>query len=536
VFATFATLAVHATRLWTVQASGPLREGEVPAWWHRTTVRTEKRRMLDRLVDDSIYRRRENNEIRLNDDQRVEVPAVICVDCFTPSNITHLLTAIDDWPIQPPEYLESLQQSIREWRNSRGGGAWSLVAEFARPGSRVFDSIRDNTLPDSIDSVELILANPVPSLTLLIAVFYPSSEFQDKLNNGLRGNFASRIDTTNFRAKGKLARFTCSLPFSRAKDVYFAANFSLPTQLQMEWCDERFAELEAYCWHWLRRRAVGTLGALPDRRRPSIRMILTENLEPFGPIERHRKPEPPSLANWQDETNEEPIGGRRGPLDALRLSHASRMWTTPERDSFYFSKVNVKSDSAVETAFISADKQTLHGVISHGETFSSASLASKLVRNYLLGLIDAWAIEQTLAKYRDSISNVRDSTTLKRSAIDVANSLNEFLVNDGHDATIVTRDVIRISALDYSFRETPNLIDYEELEYLADGGDPTKLVVHYRESLSSDARLVAEEIDSTTRSISTSATLLQSVSAIHLQWWSLVMAVLAVVIAVIAII
>jgi hypothetical protein len=111
-----------------VQGSGPLREGEVPPWHKRTTVRAEKRRLLSILEEDDLHNKRDNNDIRLADDQQVHVSAIVLIECFTPSNIKDLYASIDTWPIRPPEYLESLKDDIRKWRNSEYGGAWKQVA------------------------------------------------------------------------------------------------------------------------------------------------------------------------------------------------------------------------------------------------------------------------------------------------------------------------------------------------------------------------------------------------------------------------
>jgi hypothetical protein len=545
-------------------------------------VSAEKKRLLDWLVRDSVHRRRENNRIRLAPDQRVEVPAIICVECFLPSNIDRLIAAIDEWPVSPSEYRQHLQQKIREWRSNNSASAWSLAVNFAQPNSGLLDFVTDDALPNCIKAVEVLLYKAAPSLTLMIAVFYPGLAFQDKLDQSLRGDFGARIDTYSIRSRNKITDITCRLPFSRARNVYYAVNFSHPTQLQKEWCDEHFAEIEAYCWHWLKVRAFGRIGALPEGRRPCMRVIFTTNLEPYGPIKlsasaqavpvekpaeihvspllacwrrlttkiplqtdtlagqapsTEQKPEVQlmSFAEWQNDTSEEPIGGRHGPLDALGLSHAPRVWTTPNRDSFYFATLDVNSDSSLETAIISADRSTLVSAVADGEEPSNIGLVSGLVRNYLTDLISAWATRQILAKYRDDVSHVRDSTTLRQSAIKVAKSLNNFLVDDGHDAAVIARDVVRTSSLDYAFYGLPRFIDYNEQMYLHDGDQPMRLDTYYRETLISDARLVAEEIDSTTRSISASATLLQSVSAIRLQRWSLIVAVLAAVIAVVAV-
>jgi hypothetical protein len=141
---------------------------------------------------------------------------------------------------------------------------------------------------------------------------------------------------------------------------------------------------------------------------------------------------------------------------------------------------------------------------------------------------------------------------------------------------VICRDAARIAMLDYSFRETPlfvNLSDVNmrhafaqrESEQSSDTAPPIrhrwrgrlrfwrsaevvpsekpphepkseKLATYYRREISESADLVASELELATGSISTSATLLQAMSEIRLQRWSVGIAILAAVIAVIAII
>jgi hypothetical protein len=560
-----------------VQGSGPLRDSEVSPWHKRTTVRAEKRRLLSWMAEDDKNNRRDNNDIKLADDQKVHIPAIVLIECFTPSNIKDLFTSIDTWPIKPPEYLDSLKDQVRKWRNSEYGGAWTSVAMFARPDSGLFEYVADTSIPSRIKAVEFLLLSPLPSLTALIAIFYPTDEYSD-ISDQLRRHYLPRIDRTSFRAKGKLARFTHVLPLSRAEKVYYTVDVVGPDQLQREHVDNVFSELEAHCWQWLSNRALGKVGILPADRRPSLRCILLDNLEPFGPIElAQRGDDVEGFRRWFDSDSDEPYGEPRGPIAALGLDNPTSAWTTTDRDSFYFSTRDRYYDTS-DAGYISANRSAL--VKALGREFdandSGLSIFNQVLRRYTLGLLSAWTIEQMLSRYKEEISDIRDSSAASQSAYRVAARLNDFLVRDGHDATIVSRDAARIAGLDYSFRETPLFVNLSDMrrqqaiaqreseqngetpppvrprwrEYLRFWGptevvspdaqprepESEKLVIHYRREIAGSARLVASELELATDSISTSATLLQSMSEIRLQRWSVGIAVLAVVIAVIAII
>lgn len=559
-----------------MQNSGPLREGDVPPWRKRTTVRAEKRRLLTWLADDDRNNKRDNNDIKLRDTQKAQIPAVVLIECFTPSNINELFASIDSWPIKPPEYLDSIKDRVKKWRNSDYGEAWTSVALFARPESGLFEYTADLTIPTPIKAVEFLLLSPLPSLTALVAIFYPTDSYGN-IGDKLRTHYVPRIDRVNFRARGKIARFSHKLPFSRAKQVYYVANVIGPEHLQRENVDNFFSELEAHCWQWLRGRALGKVGVLPLDRRPSVRCIMLSGLEPFGPLERRSRIDDFSGWNaWYDSDSEEPYGQPRGPIAALGLNDPTSAWTTEKRDSFYFSVRDGYYDNS-RAAYLSANRSSL--VKALGDEFNDSdsgfNIFHYMLRSYTLGLLSAWTVEQTLARYKEEIAGIRDSSTASQSTYRVAKKLNEFLIRDGHDATIVARDAARLAELEYSFRETPLFLNLSEMNFQAsldrdrdgettppprhrwrdyfrfwepsdvggeaDSEEPAKeepvfLVRHYRQEISASSRLVATELDLTTRSISTSATLLQAMSDVRLQWWSLGVSALAVIIAVLAIV
>ncbi|WP_131807618.1 hypothetical protein [Mycolicibacterium wolinskyi] len=529
------------------------------------------------MAADDKHNRRDNNDIRLADHQQVHIAAIVLIECFTPSNIKELLANIDTWPIKPPEYLTSLKDQIRKWRNSQYGGAWRHVAMFGRPDSGLFDYVADPSIPKPIRGVEFLLSSPLPSLTTLTAIFYPADEVGD-ISDELRKYYLPRIDRARFTAKGKVARFSHVLPFSRAKNVYFTVVEAKPEQQQREHVESLFSDLEASCWQWLSKRALGKVGALSVDRRPSLRCILLDDLEPFGPIERgSRGDDIEGFKSWFDSDSDQPYGDPRGPLAALGLDQSTSAWTTEKRDSFYFSTPD-RHYGTSRAAYISANRSSL--VKALGQEFdtndSALSIFNNLLRNYTLGLLSAWTVEQMLSRHKEEIADIRDSSAASQSAYRVADKLNDFLVREGHDATIVSRDATRIAALDYSFRETPPFVNLSDIrmrqavarraneqsgetqppnhrwwrrylkfwesnaeavpEVESDEAETEPLVVYYRRQIAANARLVASELELTTNSISTSATLLQAMSEIRLQRWSVGIAVVAAVIAVVAII
>ncbi|SLF21328.1 Uncharacterised protein [Mycobacteroides abscessus subsp. bolletii] len=534
----------------------------MPKWHKRTTMRTEKRRLLAFLAENDLRNKRENNDIRLADDARAHISAIVLIECFAPSNIKDLFASIDKWPLRPPEYLEDVKNDVKKWRNSDGAGAWRHVALFARPESKLFDYSADPTVPAGIRGVECFLSNPLPSLTTFVAIFHVADECAD-ISDDLRKFFQPRLAHVNFRARGRLARFTHHLPFSRANNVYYNVNVVGPDLLQREHVDNVFRELEAHCWQWMNERAKGKVGVLPADRRPSIRCVLLDNLEPFWPIKSEGIEHDFSKWNeWHDSANEQPFGGPRGPLEALRLKFSLDAWTDPDRQSFYFANEDTYNDFPLH-AYFAANRETVCKALDM-ESDSGMNVFSSILRRFSLGLLSAWSVERLLSRYQEEIADIRDSSASSRSAYSIAEMLNDFLTRDGHDAAVISRDATRQAELDYSFRGTPRFIsmmdiqdlelarqrstsepaegvatgeehgnDYEEA---VDAQEPELLVQRLKREIASTAAIVSDELEMATRSITTSATLLQSMASIRLQYWAIGVAVVATVIAAIAII
>ncbi len=524
-----------------VQGSGPLRRGDIPPWHKRATVRAEKRRLLAALEKDSIHNKRDNNRIRLGEDQKVHIPAIVLVECFTPSNIKNLFASIDTWPIKPPEYLDSLKDEVGKWRNSAHSGAWRHIALLARPDCGMLMYSADPTLPENVKAVDLFLLSSVPSLTCVVAVFHPTDDFSD-VSARLREYFVPRT-TASLRAKGKIARFTHALPWSRAKNVHYNVVISKAEQLQRESMENMFSELEADCWQWFGRRALGKVGVLPLHRRPSLRCVLLDNLEPFGPIEpdesKHAESELDGgdFNRWFGSQSEEPYGRRIGPLEALELNSPSGVWTSKDRDAFYFSTPN-RYNEARPVAYLSANRAAVTKIPGIEDDFTGFSIFNYLIQTFSLGLISAWTVEQLLSRYTEEIANIRDSSASTQSVYRVAEKLNDFLVRDGHDAAVISRDAIRVAALDYSFGDVPpfeTLIDIRRTPAGREKSASDLMAKSVRNHVAASAKFVSTELEMATTSISTSATLLQSMSEIRLQRWSVGLSLVAIVIAVLAI-
>jgi hypothetical protein len=443
----------------------------------------------------------------LHDNERVDLVAVILVECFTPSNIANLYAGIDSWQVQPPEVKDRWKQEIREWRQSRCGGAWSSIGFFARTGfSQPAVELSDDKMPSGVEAVNVLIASAVPSLTLLIAVFYMRPEQRDQFTDRLRRDFGSRVNWARFEVRGKFGWLRQWNPLSRARNVYSSAYVADPSELQCEWCGQQLERVEAHCWHWLGEMALGRFGSMPRGKRPSIRAYVTDQIEPFG--------------------------NRRGPLSALNLDYSHQVWGSRAKDGFYFADVNDFMASHPRHSVLAADKETLAKALGWRDPISTTGLIDKLIR-HVPDIFRAWVMHQLLNKYRDDIAAVRDTSLRTRSGKEVADDLNDFLNTDGHDAVIVSDEIARLARDDFFLSRLPLLIDFSDPG--EDSSDDVKTWPGIaRTELLESAQIVGREQGMTTTSIGTTAQLLQSITNIKLQQWTLIMAVVIAVVAIIS--
>lgn len=494
-----------------MRGSGPLREGDIPSWWQRTTLAEERRKLIsegahrDRFVED------ENVRTRLADDEKVRLGALILVDAFTPSSIQRLYDAIDSWPVSPAAYKDGVKRKIAGWRSSSGYGAWQSVTMFTKPGNRfIGSSVSDPRVPDSIEAVHLFVMMASPSVTLSVAVFIPHDSDGD-LSPVLAMDFPSEVRNVRVRVPGPMGAVREKNPWSRAKNPYYSMQVAYPSVLKREAAEAKIAYLEAHCWAWLSGMGVGKFGSVPVGDRPSMRLFVTESLEPFG--------------------------DRRHALKAVNLDYASQLWSYEGRNGYYFATGEHGSQDP-QVAVIAATRVSLNsmtGAEGPAEKASILGLVDAFSRNHT-DMVGAWALTQLLDRYRHEISSVRDSISHERSSIRTARRLNDFLWADGNDMAIIAKDIARLTGEEGHFgHHIDPLIDVELHQHSSEADDqPEYIGQALRRQLDKSACHLIDESDVAIRSISSSGQLLQSISETQLQRVALAFTIVAAVIALIA--
>ncbi len=265
-----------------MQGSGPLREGIIPSWWQRTTLAEERKKLISEATHRDKFIEDDNDRTRLADGETVRLGALILVEAFTPSSIQRLYDAIDSWPVNPPAYKDGLKRQIAKWRSSSGYGAWQSVTTFTKPGNRfIGSSVSDSNVPDSIEAVHLYAMMASPSVTLIVAVFTPHDSDGD-LSPVLSTDFPCEVRNLRIRVPGPMGAARAKNPWSRAKNPHYSMHVAHPSILKREAVDAKIAHIEVYCWEWLSKMGVCRFGSVPLSDRPSMRLFVTEGIEPFG--------------------------------------------------------------------------------------------------------------------------------------------------------------------------------------------------------------------------------------------------------------
>lgn len=495
-----------------MQGSGPLREGTIPSWWQRTTLAEERRRLVSEAAHRDQFVEEENDRIRLAGDAAVRLGALILVEAFTPSSIQRLYDAIDSWPVSPPAYKDGLKRRISKWRSSSGYGAWESVTTFTKPGNRFIGlSVSDSKVPVPIEAVHLFVMMASPSVTLTVAVFIPHDSDGD-FSPVLSADFPSEVRNVRIRVPGRLGTVRAKNPWSRARNPSYSMNVAYPSILKREAVDSKISYLEAHCWEWLSGMGVGRFGSVPLADRPSMRLFVTEGIEPFG--------------------------DRRHALQAVDLDYSPQLWGYESRNGYYFTSGNGYGSEDPRVAVIAATRDSLNSMTGEDGPADQASilgLVDTFSRNHT-DLIGAWALTQLLDRYRNEISSVRDSISQDRSSIRTARRLNDFLWADGNDTTIIAKDIARLTAEGRYFgRRIDPLVNINLPQHGSEiEAQPKYLGQQLRGQLNKSASDLADESDAAIRSISSSSQLLQSISDTNLQRMILAFTACAVVIALIA--
>lgn len=499
-----------------VHSFGPPRESDAPNWLRRSSLGAERRRLLDDVWPGKAeFDAAENERTRLGSGCSVELGGLVLAEAFTPSTIESLYKAIDSWDLESSEYLEQRKRDIRQWRAASGSGAWHVVSTFAKPSCSSqlgLDGVKDETLPPGIDAVHLFLASASPSVTLLIALCMPSTSEAD-LSDVLRADFATEVRAIRIRVPGRLGKIRARVPFARPRKAYFSTSTMHPTQIKEETLEARLELLQEHCWSWLSGTARGKFSNVPVSARPVMRVYFTDGVDPFS---------------------------RTPALGPLGLDYSNQVWNTSDCTSFYFADLDWAGLSDRKIGCTAVEKRAFLRDLGESESGADSVhpgvLADLLVRQNV-PMVAAWWLDRLLDQYRLDVARIRDSRPVTESPGQAARRLTTFLASDGHDIAIVAKDVEQLTMPASHFGVSMNwMVDVTEVLCPHPGRDhetPARLGHSVRERLHDSAVALSAEFDVAFKSIGSSAQLLQSMSEMKLQRLTIVLSVVAIVVAMI---
>lgn len=105
------------------QTEGPDTRPRRRRWRERQSVRALRRETMEALPAWHAWDRRENDETRLPDGERVHVGGIVLAEAFTPSTVSALRKAIEDMSLSR-ETREDWLERLAKGRSAAGAGGW----------------------------------------------------------------------------------------------------------------------------------------------------------------------------------------------------------------------------------------------------------------------------------------------------------------------------------------------------------------------------------------------------------------------------
>ncbi len=194
-------------------------DGEQPkqkqGWRRRLSIRVLRREAIEPGPGWADSDRRDNSDTHLPASETVHLGGLILAEAFTPSTVSALYKALEDFGAQHRNKDMWIAQ-LAKGRSAAGGAGGLTLPVVRRPGSWVLGvglMQIDPALPDGIDSVNLDLFFPTPSLTMIVATFTLTDQAGD-LSELLRADY----HTIDFRmwVGGRFDQARARIPWARS--------------------------------------------------------------------------------------------------------------------------------------------------------------------------------------------------------------------------------------------------------------------------------------------------------------------------------
>jgi hypothetical protein len=500
----------------SIDAGSATQEGvaERRKWHQRPTIRTLKRRAAEEREFAENWDCRDNDETRLPANEAVHLGGLVLTEAFTPSSVSALYKALEELPIDRPDLK---QEWLAELSRSRGGasGGWRNLGTVRRPGSfTVGDGFHDAALPESVEAVWLHLSYAAPSLALLVATFTITEEAGD-LSTLLRRDYQTTPRDVRVRVYGRGAALRQKCPWARPAEYGLWYNISRAEDQKRLACEAVIRRHENACSRWFADRFPGRFAARPDSR-PVMRLLFTQEQVPFK--ERKAWLRPVGLSDRMEfwRSNEPELPGWALALSRWPYRHDRHVVTVAAR----------RRDAAREPT--------------EGESGESNWYLTQQFASYQAPLTARYAIASLLSLYSDGLGELRDRAGGRprlRRPVQEALDLDQYLIGDGLDSASITADIRSLTDDLKQFRwSVPEFT--EDLESyppsIREKREPREFVPALCSWLRNQANCLAEDTATTTGNIRASAELRQAIANTRLQRTTLLLSLVATVVAVIS--
>jgi hypothetical protein len=474
-----------------------------------------RRSLVDR--DTPASRRwdeRENAETRLPAGEAVHLGGIVLAEAFTPSTVASLFDALDGLPVQRPAEKEERRRELAKSRGGRRGG-WQNLGNF-RPSGAFLGGIggHDPTLPGSVDSADLSVSYVTPSLAVVVAVFVLKEESGD-LSSILRSDYQTVHGPARVSVQGPLGRLRAHVPWSRPRHFRAFGNTSRVEDQKRDACESLIAGVEDTCGRWFYDKFPGRFATVATDEHPAMRMYFTKDTVPNRSRERWLRP--------------------------LGLDFALPLWRSIENRGWWLSeeKWRLRGERNVLVLSAKREEAAVTGPGMSDEPETSWSLIHEF-NDQLIGLGVIHTMDALLSLYGSRLADLRDAARVSRHPrrpVRESLALDRFLVGDGLDAVTIASDLeLTTEDLDqfrWGLPEFTEHLDYLQSRPKAKDRKPHEYIPSQREALRGLAARISKDVALTTEVIQASAGLRQTVASTRLQRMTLVLSVLAIIIAVV---
>jgi hypothetical protein len=365
-----------------------------------------------------------------------------------------------------------------------------------------------------VDSADLSVSYVTSSLAVVVAIFVLKEESGD-LSPILRSDHRTRHHRARVSVQGPLGRLRAHVPWARPRRYRAFGNTSGVEDQKRDACESLIADVEDTCARWFYDKFRGRFATVATEERPATRVYFTKQTVP----NRDRE-------HW---------------LRPLGLAFAMPLWRSIENPGWWLSRERWRLREERNVLVLSARREeaAVRGPGSGDEPEANWSLIHEF-DDQLTGLGVIHAMDTLLSLYGSRLADLRDMARVgrrPRRPVRETLTLDRFLVGDGLDAVTIASDLeLATEDLDDFRWGLPEFTEHlDHLPSRSSGRDreAREYIPFQREALRGLAARIAKDVALTTDVIKASAGLRQTVASTRLQRITLVLSVVAIILAVV---